>query len=302
MSQVISRFRVSTSAFDRPYENRADKMPPNVIYFLSVEGDVTERDYFTGLEAYLHAAYPRARFAIYVETPNHTGLSSPEQVYELLEQCAEVRRPKIVLKQFSKAFKRKYGRNLERYFDPGCKISKRELESFKSDLEALELRYEVVYALRNCGRSRGSTHPKDRFGMLIDRDRLSHVCKKQLAKINDECVKRDFVFCLSNPCFELWLYLHKVDVAATASATEQRKMLVNQKTGNDTYMASLVRARCGHRKEISQVCFQKNYLKNVEKAIARVAGLKNKMPALLDHIGTNVGELVSEMLDCCKCA
>lgn len=51
MSEILSRFRITSSAFERPFENTEDKSQPNFVYFLSVEGDDTEKDYFTGSSA-----------------------------------------------------------------------------------------------------------------------------------------------------------------------------------------------------------------------------------------------------------
>ena len=299
MSGVESHYRVATSALERPYDSEKDKISPNVIYFLSVEGDSTEYDYFTRLNVYLQSVYPSSRLVINVQTPHHSGLNSPEQVYDLLLQCAEIRKPKISLRTFSKTFEKKYGKHLDRYFDP-VKVTQRELTEFKRDLESLEIRYDVVNFVHSFGTDGGKPHPDDFFGMVIDRDRLTHTDPKQLAAICEECTQNGFRFCISNPCFELWLYLHKVDVAQVANDAEKRCMLTNAKQRGATYMARLVKKKCGHDKSIPERAFNKHYKKNLRCAIRNAKGLTTKMPALLKKLGTNVGDLVAEMLDYCE--
>ena len=74
-------------------------------------------------------------------------------------------------------------------------------------------------------------------------------------------------------------------------------MLANEKVDGVTYMARLVKKRCGHGKKIKEPIFLKHYWRNVNRAIDNANGLTTKMPALLDKLGTNVGELVSELLE-----
>lgn len=296
MSEIISRFRITSSAFERPFEDVDDKRQPNFVYFLSVEGDDTENDYFTLLGRYLRKKYPKSPFVICL-TPSHSGLNSPGHVLELLEQCANIRKPKIAIKQLSNAFKRKYGKHLDRYFGPDIKVTKKELERFKSDLESLEIRYQVVNTVRKCGRSADNQSPSDRFAMIIDRDRYSHTSKKQLLQIARDCQDKGFRFCFSNPCFEIWLYLHVVNVARAYNMLEQQKMLANEKVDGVTHMARLVKKRCGHGKKIKEAIFLKHYWRNVDRAINNANELTTKMPALLDKLGTNVGELVSELIE-----
>ena len=298
MSEILSRFRITSSAFERPFENTEDKSQPNFVYFLSVEGDDTEKDYFTLLEKYLRKKYPKTPFVICL-TPSHSGLSSPDQVLELLEQCADIRKPKIAIKQLSNEFKRKYGKHLDRYFGPDIKVTKTERKRFKSDLESLAIRYQVVDAVRMCGRSANNQNPSDRFVMMVDRDRYSHTSKKHLLQIAHDCLSKGFRFCFSNPCFEIWLYLHVVNIAKMSSTIEQQKMLANEKIDGVTHMARLVKKRCGHGKKIKEAIFLKHYWRNVDRAIANANGLTTKMPALLNKIGTNVGEFVSELKENC---
>ena len=50
----------------------------------------------------------------------------------------------------------------------------------------------------------------DQLWVVIDRDRWE---TKMLSSVARECVKNDnLYFCVSNPCFELWLLLHLEDV------------------------------------------------------------------------------------------
>ena len=54
MATKISRFRLRSSAFDRPEENM--QIEPKKALFLSVEGDETERNYFKHLQSYIETS------------------------------------------------------------------------------------------------------------------------------------------------------------------------------------------------------------------------------------------------------
>lgn len=51
----------------------------------------------------------------------------------------------------------------------------------------------------------------DELCLVIDRDRQSWT-EQEIASVAQECANKQYLLALSNPCFELWLLLHNVDV------------------------------------------------------------------------------------------
>lgn len=65
--------------------------------------------------------------------------------------------------------------------------------------------------------------------LVIDRD---HWTQSHLAEVASECEKCGFQLIVSNPCFELWFLLHRVDVSSL-SAANRRSLLENKRVSNE---------------------------------------------------------------------
>ena len=59
----------------------------------------------------------------------------------------------------------------------------------------------------------------DRAFLVLDRDRWD---AKLFANAARECEQSNFELIVSNPCFELWVLLHFVDVSNLSSAEQDR--------------------------------------------------------------------------------
>jgi hypothetical protein len=71
----------------------------------------------------------------------------------------------------------------------------------------------------------------DELWMVIDRDRWT---LQMLSEIRRQCKQKRIGFCISNPCFELWLILHYQELTTVKS--EIRSMLLkNQKQHGQSY-------------------------------------------------------------------
>ena len=67
----------------------------------------------------------------------------------------------------------------------------------------------------------------DELWIVVDRDRWTN---KMLSSVARHCAQnKNLRFCVSNPCFELWLLLHLEDVAAYA-AEEKNALTANRKS------------------------------------------------------------------------
>lgn len=88
----------------------------------------------------------------------------------------------------------------------------------------------------------------DELWLVIDKDRWTD---KSIRIVAQHCAQDPiYHLALSNPCFELWLILHKLDVSLE-SEEEKAKMLENKKSGrnSDTYLKRKVRALLGSYSE-----------------------------------------------------
>ena len=85
-----NKYRLSSDAFEREAEE--EKIQPQKIFFLSVEGNATEKEYLEGISAY------RAQLGIHaivdvqvLGRKRKDTNSAPQQVIELLEEYLQLR-------------------------------------------------------------------------------------------------------------------------------------------------------------------------------------------------------------------
>lgn len=106
-----------------------------------------------------------------------------------------------------------------------------------------------------------------------------------------------FFFCVSNPCFELWLILHLEDVAQYAEE-DREKLSENKKIkrNGDTWTKQRLRELMGSYRESQYDA--KKLLPEIEKAIERARNLdidpNNRWP---QSVGTRVYRLVNSILE-----
>lgn len=91
---------------------------------------------------------------------------------------------------------------------------------------------KVLEQIKTYQKKYDTTAEYDELWVVVDRDRWGD---KKLFAVANACAQDGLRFCLSNPCFELWLLLHLEDVAnyseedKAALAKNERKP---KKTGN----------------------------------------------------------------------
>jgi hypothetical protein len=85
-----NKYRLSSNAFER--ETEEEKIKPQKIFFLSVEGNATEKEYFEGISANRRLLGINAVVDVQVlhRRRNDTN-SAPQQVVELLEEYIRLR-------------------------------------------------------------------------------------------------------------------------------------------------------------------------------------------------------------------
>lgn len=285
MAQLNSQYRLRSSAFERSEESNL--IEPKKVIFLSVEGDETERTYFTHLGETLDSSI------IHIEVLRHRrgdGYSDPIHVIELLEECLDVRQgpliPDVILNQIIAKYS---GEIMQTYLTTPDKLDQRLKNSIQSDLLLFGIDVEYRHYLQRYDST------TDIFGVVLDRDCGSHSREVMEDAVN-YCQGKGVHCYVSNPCFEFWLLLHLCDVM-TEFGDEERKQLLRNPTisAHHTQASFEVSKRAHHRKRISQAVFMEKYYPNIEIAIRRSKNFALQFPELYDKLGTNIPELLEKI-------
>ncbi len=123
---------------------------------------------------------------------------------------------------------------------------------------------ENVYSQIDDFKKEYNIEDDDELWVVIDRDRWT---EKMLSFVAQHCYSdSNLRFCVSNPCFELWLLLHLEDVAEYSD--EDRKGLAeNRKTNDVTWLKRKMKDITGHYTESNYDAYE--LLKSIEDAITR---------------------------------
>lgn len=124
---MYNKYRLSATVFDR--EKEEDKIEPQKIYFLSVEGNNTEKEYFEGISANRRQLGINTKVDVEVlkRSRNDTN-SAPQQVIELLEEYIRLRYlgQEKLIEEIPDDFIEKYGIDfINSYLSDSNEISKK---------------------------------------------------------------------------------------------------------------------------------------------------------------------------------
>lgn len=285
MSKTVSRYRLKSSAFQRPEEDV--QILPKRMIFLSVEGDETERTYFQCLNEYLDSSL------IQIEILRHKkgdGYSDPTYVIELLQEYLAIRQGEIIPDELPKEFLNQYSKEiLNVYLNEPDSLDAEKRKEIQSALLniGIDLEYRKYLANYNA--------KTDLFAVVLDRD-----CGNHSRKVMEDCVefcKSNELGCyISNPCFEFWLLLHLCDVSAEFDNNAQTELLENKKiSGHHTRVSKEVSERAKHAKKISLKKFTEMYKENIGLAIKHSKKFAVQYPEILDQLGTNIPDLFKEI-------
>lgn len=134
----------------------------------------------------------------------------------------------------------------------------------------------------------------DQLWIVVDRDDWK---EKMLADIAQLCQQNNNLrFCMSNPCFELWLILHLEDIA-DYSEEDRKNLLENPRlSSHGTWTKYHLRKLMGHYQESDYNPFI--LLPHIEDAICRAEMLdvnpKDRWP---QTVGTRVYLLAKSIMD-----
>ena len=135
----------------------------------------------------------------------------------------------------------------------------------------------------------------DELWLVVDKDRWTDA---MLSHVATECTQEIFMhMALSNPCFELWLLLHLVDVTSL-SPEEQQQWLENRRNSRrtDPYLKMRLRQEMGSYHEAAYDV--QMLIVHVEEAIERAKALdKNPADRWPQTLGTRVYLLAESVMN-----
>lgn len=285
-----NRFRLSGNAFERP---AGEVVNPKTVVFLSTEGAKMEPTYFRNLNTAIHESHGDFPYVIHVLEHNRDNDTDPRHVLGLIEECKTIRE----------------GDQLLPFNDDDCSLADlekqyqlllntpesftdSEMQAVKDALTIIGIDIDYHRWLRAIGRNDGG----DIFAIVIDRDASSH-SRRVLEEIRTVCEKKNIVYCLSNPCFELWLLLHVLDISAL-SLDEKARLLENRVVSrNHTYASRLLSNCCRISDHVSLKRMQDLLLPNTKVALGNADVLNNDSGDALDGLGTTVPVLMRLFLN-----
>lgn len=282
-------YRLSGGLFDREEETSDVKR----LFFLSVEGESTEPSYFINLNRVLKELGVDDA-ALHVLRHRKDGLSSPEDVYLLLEECRTIRDrrcellPLPVIDRLREEFSTE---EIEKLMNGSSDVSVEKFKRFQDVLVNLGINlnyYEYLKSAPSAG---------DRFVVVIDRDVRSHT-RECLDEIIRKCRDNAYLCCLTNPCFEFWLLLHLADVDGLLEPDELQKIQDNVRVSKrHTYVSGLVSRLARHYKHINEHTFDRYYGPCLGKATKNAQKFAVTEEAVLDEVGTTMPRLIKEIFN-----
>ncbi len=119
---------------------------------------------------------------------------------------------------------------------------------------------------------------EDELWLMIDTDRWG---ERKLSGITKEAGQKGYFMAVSNPCFEVWLYLHLDDVRTAITACRELKQLLRETIGS--YNSS----------RLDPDVFRDHISEAVQRAKALTPDASERWPA---SIGTHVYKVVERIL------
>lgn len=247
-------YRLSSSVYERETED--EKITPLKIYFLSVEGNKTEKEYLNGLSKYRSSLNINALVDVEVLSRSSKDTNSaPKHVIELLEEYLRLRSigEENLIKDIPPSLIEAYGLDfIQAYLNNQKNIPVQKKRDFLTDLT--KIGYDINY--RKYLQKYNTEN--DSFCILIDRDMLTH-SKLNMQECINYCKEKNYNCYIANPCFEFWLLLHLSNVLKEYTPEQLELIKKNEKVSNaHTYVSSELSQKAGHGK--SNLKFSKNYL------------------------------------------
>lgn len=285
---MVNKYRLMSSVYER--EKEEEQIEPQKIFILSVEGNATEKEYFLGISRNREQLHINSKVDVVVlRRSSKDTNSAPRQVVELLEEYIRLRElgEEKMIEEIPDGLVEKYGLEFVRDFlqDPSS-IPRKQRNTFITDL--MKIGYDINYRKYLAKYTKDS----DEFGVLIDRDMLTHSEANMLECIK-HCQERGYSCYIANPCFEFWLLLHLSDVNVEYGERLDTIKENPKISDHHTFVSKEVSYKAHHGK--SNINFEKNYMLNVDAATERAKEFANNEQDLIDNIGCNLFQLIEKL-------
>ena len=235
---MYNRYRLTSTVYDR--EDEAQKIIPEKMVFLSVEGNVTEKEYFDGLSKNRVKIGINAKVDVEVLRRGKKDTNSaPQQVIELLEEYIRLREQNEddILQEVSEQFKEKFSLYfIKQFLEEPEKLPKKQRNLFATELK--KIGYDINYRKY----LKKYNDELDEFAVLIDRDMQTH-SESNMFECIKYCRDKGYKCYIANPCFEFWLLMHLADIEAEFG-TQLNKIKENKKVSEQhTFVSKEVSER-----------------------------------------------------------
>lgn len=132
---------------------------------------------------------------------------------------------------------------------------------------------------------------RDKFLIVIDRDKGSFLNYREFI----DSFKDEFILGVTNPCFELWLLLHKEDSVKSIIYPRREEILENSKVSNSHTFTSKLVSKEFHMNSKTGMKFSK-FKGKVFYAIEQEKDLQQDLYKLENEIGSNIGKIIGDEL------
>ncbi len=285
---MYNRYRLTSTVYDR--EDETQKIIPEKRVFLSVEGNVTEKEYFDGLSKSRVKIGINAKVDVEVLRRGKKDTNSaPQQVIELLEEYIRLREQNEddILQEVSEQFKERFSLDfIKRFLKDPDKLPKKQRNLFTTELK--KIGYDINYRKY----LRKYNDELDEFAVLIDRDMQTH-SESNMFECIKHCRDNGYKCYIANPCFEFWLLMHLADIEIEYG-DQLDKIKENKKVSEQhTFVSKEVSDRAHHGK--SGINFIEKYLPYIDKAVIQAKKFPGDENELVDRIGCNLWRLIEEL-------
>lgn len=285
---MMNKFRLSSDAFER--ESEEEKELPKKVFFISIEGNITEKQYLQGLSKYREDLGINALVNVEVlERRKSDTNSAPLQVVELLEEYLDLRKldENSIISEIPSSLINKYGESvIKQFIEDASQIDEATRSSINTELTNLGYDLEYRKYLNKFDSE------LDEFCILVDRDTQAHP-ETNMKDCISHCRNNGYTCFVTNPCFEFWLLLHLSNVIEEY-ADKLETIKDNKKVSNaHTYVSSELSKKAHHGKKIQG--FETTYLPRIDDAITHAKAFPSEVDELVDNIGCNIWKLIEKM-------
>lgn len=286
---MINKYRLTSPAFER--EKEEDKISPKKVYFIAVEGNITEVEYFDMINQHREELGIHSLITIEpLKRSNKDTNSDPMHVISLLEEYLSDRgkSDEDFEKEIAQLTNNKFSlKTIRALISNSSNLTDKEQIQLSSFLQ--NIGYDLAYKKYLSQYD----NEYDEFCVVVDRDQYCHT-EQSLLTCLKHCMQNNYRFLITNPCFEFWLLLHVCDIKAEYK-NNLSDIKENIKISNShTYISKELSNRVGHGKRIKR--YASTYLEHIHDAIKRAKDFKTNPKDIIYDIGTNLGEFIDEII------